>query len=80
MVNDQPINPTEETKLDSLMRMMMEQMNRLESLQEGRRSDKEERRQDKEDLNKKLESLQEGRKEDKEDLNKKLEKLDQNSE
>ena len=74
MVNQQPVKPTEETKLDSLMRMMMEQMNRLES-------DKEERKRDKEELNKKLES-------DKEDLNKKLEslqmgmnqKLDQNGE
>ena len=46
MVKDQPVKPTEETKLDSLMRMMMEQMNRLES--------------DKEDLNKKLELLQIG--------------------
>ena len=57
VVDVQPVKPTEEAKLDSLMRMMMEQL-------VERRQDKEERRQDKEELNKKLESLQEGMKEE----------------
>ena len=58
MVNNQPIKPTEETNLDSMMKFMMKQFGQMNK----------ERRQDKEELNKKLELLQIG-------VNKKLDQI-----
>ena len=47
MVNDQPIKPTEETNLNSMMKFMMEQFGQMNKKLES----------DKEELNKKLEKL-----------------------